>query len=50
MSGSESEGQEAACMHTSGLCNDYSELFTWMAGLNIYNAVAQPLLQLLLSL
>ena len=34
----------------SGLRDDYSELFTWMAILNFYNAVAQPLLQLSISL
>ena len=34
-SGSESRGQEeAACMRISGLCDHYSELFTWMVGLN----------------
>ena len=33
-----------------GLHNYYSELFTWMAGLNFLNAVAYPLLQLLRSL
>ena len=33
-----------------GLRNHYSELFTWMVGLKFLNAVAQPLLQLLLSL
>ena len=35
---------------SSGQCNHYNELFTRMVGLNIKNAVAQPLLQLLLSL
>ena len=34
-SGSESRGQEeAACMHVLGLCDHYSELFTWMEALN----------------
>ena len=33
-----------------GLCNHYSELFTRMIGLIFLNAVAQPLLQLSLSL
>ena len=34
----------------SGLRDHCSELFTQMIGLNYYNAVAQPLLQLSLSL
>ena len=34
----------------SGQCDHYSELYTQMVGLNFYNAVAQPLLQLSLSL
>ena len=37
------------CM-CSGLRDHYSELFTWMIGLNFQNAIAQPLLQLSLSL
>ena len=33
MSGSESQGkEEAACATSSGLCDHYSELFTWMIG------------------
>ena len=42
---SESQGQEeAACMHaSSGLRDQYSELFTWMAALKFENAVTQPL-------
>ena len=35
---------------SSGLRDYYSELFTQMEALNFYNAVAQPLLQLSLSL
>ena len=35
---------------SSGQCDHYSELFTRMDGLNFLNAIAQPLLQLLLSL
>ena len=34
---------------SSGQCDHYSELFARMDGLNFLNAVAQPLLQLLLS-
>ena len=38
-------------MHiASGLHNHYSELFTWMASLNFWNALAQSLLKLSLSL
>ena len=33
-----------------GLCDHYSELFTWMAALKLQNAVLQLLLQLLLQL
>ena len=47
-SGSESQGQkEAAC---TCVFRPMQTLFTQMAGLNILNAVAQPLLHLLLSL
>ena len=50
-SGSESRGQEeAVCTRISDLRDHYSELFAQMDGLNFLNAVAQPLLQLSLSL
>ena len=51
MSGSESLGQEKQHVHmSSGLRNHYSELFTRMTALIFLNVVAQPVLQLLLSL
>ena len=45
----EAKKKQHACEY-SDLCNHYSELFTWIAGLIFLNAVAQPLLQLQLSL
>ena len=41
MNSSESRGQEEAACEHAGL---HDELFTWVAGLNILNAVAQLLL------
>ena len=41
--------KQNACSY-SGLGDHYSELFIWMIGLSFLNAVAQPLLQLSLSL
>ena len=45
------ESKKKQHVHTSSCLHDhYSELFTQMAALNFLNAVAQPLLQLVLSL
>ena len=47
MSSSVLQGQEKIKQHacaSSGLHDHYSELFTWMAGLNFQNAVAQLVL------
>ena len=45
------EAKKKQHAHASlGQCDHYSESFTRMVGLNVLNAVAQPLLQLLLSL
>ena len=45
----EGKKKQHACV-SSSLRDNYSELLTWMAALNFYNVVAQPLLQLSLSL